>query len=62
MKTIVERLKICWYALTKKYYAFYCIDDFAQSKSNAKCFITDMDKNHRYVFLGSINDYNEKLM
>ena len=38
MKSIIERLKICYYALTKKYYAFYAIDKYSVGNSKAKCF------------------------
>lgn len=62
MYNLLERLKICWYALTKKHYAFYAVDNMSVGHSNAKCFISDNRKDILCVFLGSINDYNNKLI
>lgn len=63
MKVFIERLKICYYALTKKYYAFYAIDKFSVGHSGAKCYISEFnERKYSEVFLGSILDHIKTLI
>ena len=56
---MIERIKICWYVLTKKHYAFYAFDKSKINNSGAKCFIKSKDAT---LFLISIIEFNKQLL
>lgn len=51
---MIERLKICWYALTKRHYAFYAYNKDSENKSGAICIIED---NCSTLFLDTIIEF-----
>ena len=56
---MIERLKICWYILTKKYYAFYAFDRTEAGNTGAKCYIKS-DRDVYKLFLNWIISFNKK--
>ena len=61
MKGLFERLKICYFALTKRYYAFFAIQRIVYKHSGSQCFISDnAEKN--LVFMLALNAYSGKLL
>lgn len=59
---MIERLKICWYALTKKEYVFAAFDERVQGIENKKsrgavCFIKTLDNKEQHPFLSAIISY-----
>ena len=56
---MIERLKICWYALTKRHYCFFAYDREEYRNSGAKCIIEDEAENSK-VFLGAMKVFIEQ--
>ena len=55
-----ERLKVCWYALTKKHYAFYAFDRKEVGNSGAVCYIESTVESCP-VLLDCIIEYTQSL-
>lgn len=56
----IERLKICWYVLTKKHYAFYAFDRMEIGNSGGRCFIESRTE-ESFFFLTCIINYTKEL-
>lgn len=54
---MIERLKICWYALTKKEYLFMAIDKREIGNSGAVCFDNCHDTSEYHVFYDAVKTY-----
>lgn len=42
-RNVFERLKICWYILTKKEYAFWAYDKVVYHNTGCICYISNID-------------------
>lgn len=51
---MIERIKVAWYALTRKEYAFFSIQRHEIGNSGGKCIISD---NATTVFLKAIIEF-----
>lgn len=56
---MIERMKVVWYALTKKEYAFFSIQRHEIGNSGGKCVISD---NATSIFLESIIAFTKNYM
>lgn len=54
---MIERIKVAWYALTRKEYAFFSIQRYEIGNSGGRCIISD---NATPIFLNSIIEFTEK--
>lgn len=54
---MIERIKVAWYALTRKEYAFFSIQRHEIGNSGSKCIISD---NATPIFLHTIIKFTEK--
>ena len=54
---MIERIKVAWYALTKKEYAFFLIQRHEIGNSGGRCIISD---NTTRIFLNTIIEFTEK--
>lgn len=57
IKQMIERIKVAWYALTKKEYAFFSIQRHEIGNSGGRCIISD---NATRLFLETIIKFTEK--
>ena len=54
---MIERIKVVWYARTRKEYAFFSIQRHEIGNSGGRCIISD---NATPIFLNSIIEFTEK--
>jgi len=54
---MIERIKVAWYALTRKEYAFFSIQRHEIGNSGGRCIISD---NATPIFLNTIIKFTEK--
>lgn len=59
MKNILERLKICWYTLTKKEYAFWAYDKLEIGKTGCIAYISNANDR---IFFESIQEHITNLI
>ena len=53
---MIERLKMCWFVLTKKHYALFAYDELKYNNTKAICYI-DRESQECKIFLESISEY-----
>lgn len=58
---MLERLKIAWYALTKREYIFYAIDRREYGKSGAVAYYRTLDTKNDTTFLSTVQEDIENL-
>lgn len=56
---MIERIKVAWYALTRKEYAFFSIQRHEIGNSGGRCIISD---NATPIFLDSIIAFTENTL
>ena len=57
---MIKRLKVCWYVLTKKHFAFFAFDRPSEDNSGVQCYIENDTLKYEF-FLEAISDYTKDL-